>query len=84
MTEATLQRLESKSTKIGPGERLTYWLGKLAVDCGDGITAKTPEQAAARRARKVAWAAHESGRVTLTQERLPTGGFAYLATGTGR
>ena len=61
-------------SRAEPGDRLAYWIGNLASDREQG----GPAGAVA----ECAWAAYESGLVLLTQKRLGTDMYYYLATRT--
>ena len=82
MNDLVVARLSS--TRLGYLEKLTYWQGRLAFDCGEAVTTTNPARLRARAARKAAWDAYEAGRVTLLQRRLEACGFEYLCIGTGR
>jgi hypothetical protein len=85
MTDTDLIAARLSATRLGYGERITYFTGHLAATCQDGVSNKKLLSAApaARKVRDAAAEAERAGRVTLTQRRVEQG-FAYTATGTGK
>jgi hypothetical protein len=85
MTDSDLIAARLSATRLGHGERITYFTGDLAFECQDGVQDKMlrPTAPTARKVRKAAAEAEAAGRVLLTQRRCE-GGFSYTATGTGK
>jgi hypothetical protein len=85
MTDTYFLCARLSATRLGYGERITYFTGHLAATCQDGVSNKKLLSAApaARKVRNAAADAERAGRVTLTQRRDGKE-FIYIAEGTGK